>query len=55
MAEDSPAARLLWRRKGPRGSAVVEEVSAAWGDDEAVDLRLKQDGRRIGAARGRAC
>jgi hypothetical protein len=40
MAEDSPAARLLWRREG---STVVEEVSAAQGEGEAVDLQLKWD------------
>jgi hypothetical protein len=43
MVKDSLAARLLQRRKGPRGLAMVEEVSAAWGEGEAVDLRLKWD------------
>jgi hypothetical protein len=47
MAEDSPTARLLWWWKG---TAMVEEVYAAWGEGEAIDLLLKQDGQRTGAA-----
>jgi hypothetical protein len=52
MAEDSPTARLLWRREG---STVVEEVSAAQGEGEAVDLQLKWDEQRTRVARGGAC